>query len=344
MLEVHNIIKQYDQTAALNSVSFSVAQGEVLALLGPSGCGKSTLLRVIAGLESFTSGDVFWDGQDLSRQQPHVRGFGLMFQDYALFPHMNVFDNVAFGLKMLGWDIAQRKQRVQTVLELVGLPDFAPRDIHTLSGGEQQRIALARALAPQPRLLMLDEPLGALDRALRERLLQDLRRILRDTGQTAIYVTHDQEEAYALADRVVVMNAGRIAQVGPPQEIYQQPASAFVARFVGLHNIFPAQIIEQDGSTLAKTPLGTFPVETDLRGEVNLLFRPDQAHLGAGPIRLSGTLIETLFRGGLVQIFVEINGQVLRFDFGANTDLPEIGEPINISLEQCQIIPREKKT
>lgn len=344
MLEVHNVIKQYDQTSALNSVSLSVAQGEVLALLGPSGCGKSTLLRVIAGLEPFTSGNVFWDGQDLTRQQPHERGFGLMFQDYALFPHMNVFDNVAFGLKMLGWDMGKRKQRVQTVLELVGLPDFGIRDIHTLSGGEQQRIALARALAPQPRLLMLDEPLGALDRALRERLLQDLRRILRDTGQTAIYVTHDQEEAYALADRVVVMDAGQVAQVGTPQEIYQQPASAFVAHFVGLQNIFPAQIIESNGSTLAKTPLGTFPVETGLRGEVNFLFRPDQAHLGAGPIQLSGILAETLFRGGLVQVFVEINGQLLRFDFNADTDLPEIGEPINISFEQCQIIPHDKKT
>ncbi|MEK7785721.1 MAG: ABC transporter ATP-binding protein, partial [Chloroflexota bacterium] len=199
MLEVRNLSKSFGQVQALDNVSFTVKAGDVLAVLGPSGCGKSTLLSIIAGLTPADSGDVLWDGESIQGQPTHQRNFGLMFQDYALFPHLSAGDNVGFGLK------GQEKQRVGELLDRVGLKGFERRDVQTLSGGEAQRVALARALAPRPRLLMLDEPLGALDRALREQLTGELRSILREFGQTAIYVTHDQQEAFGIADQVLIL-------------------------------------------------------------------------------------------------------------------------------------------
>ena len=201
-------------------MSFDVASSEIVCLLGPSGCGKTTLLNIIAGLEQPESGQVLVEGQDIAGTPVHRRGFGLMFQDLALFPHKNVRDNVAFGLRMANLAPQAIDLRVREVLELVGLAGFEQRDVNQLSGGEQQRVALARSLAPRPRLLMLDEPLSSLDRALRERLMNELRDILTRVGQTAIYVTHDQQEAFALADRVVILNAGRVAQIGTPQQVY----------------------------------------------------------------------------------------------------------------------------
>ena len=232
ILSVTDISKSFGSTQALDTVSFEVDQGEIVALLGPSGCGKSTLLSIIAGLEAPDNGNVRWEGVSLEGTPPHLRGFGLMFQDFALFPHMNVYANVAFGLKMAHMTPGSVDTRVKEMLETVGLPNIGARDVNTLSGGEQQRVALARALAPHPRLLMLDEPLGSLDRNLRERLVVDLEAILHRLHQTAIYVTHDQEEAFAIADRIILMNAGRIEQMGTPEVIYHSPASVFVARFL----------------------------------------------------------------------------------------------------------------
>ncbi len=246
-LTLRDIHKSFGSKQALSGVSFQVLEGETVALLGPSGCGKSTLLGIIAGLESPDQGEVLWAGESLAATPAHQRGFGLMFQDFALFPHRDVFGNVAFGLQMAKWSSAQIELRVREVLELVGLPGFERRDVNTLSGGEAQRVALARSLAPGPRLLMLDEPLGSLDRTLRERLVIDLRQILRQSHQTAIYVTHDQEEAFIIADRVVVMNAGRVEQTGPAQEIYRQPAGVFVARFLGLNNLIPGEVEARQG-------------------------------------------------------------------------------------------------
>ena len=258
-LEIQHVTRRFGSTIAVQDVSFQVAPGEIVAVVGPSGCGKSTLLSIVAGLLSPDSGDVLWDGGSLRHLPTHRRGFGLMFQDFVLFPHRNVFDNVAFGLQMAGMDSEQIQQRVAEALELVGLPGFGERDVNTLSGGEQQRIALARSIAPRPRLLMLDEPLGALDRALRERLVEDLRPILRRMHQTALYVTHDQEEAFALADRVVLMNAGRVEQIGAPMQLYNHPETEFVARFLGLDNLLGGQRVCDQAGCWVETPLGRWP-------------------------------------------------------------------------------------
>lgn len=255
MLEVREIYKQYEGKPLLQGVSFTLSEGETLALLGPSGSGKSTLLRIIAGLEESESGQILWNGEDLSGIPAHRREFGLMFQDYALFPHLNVFENVAFGLRMAGLPREEIHRRTAEALSLVNMEAFSRRRVTDLSGGEQQRVALARALAPRPRLLMLDEPLGALDRTLREELLEDLRHLLHTTRIPAIYVTHDQEEAFVLADRLILLHEGKIEQEGTPQDVYSQPVSLWAARFLGQSNVLPGRVIQSD-PLLVETPEG----------------------------------------------------------------------------------------
>ena len=241
MLEIRAVTLTYpgpgEVVTAVDGVDLDVQDGEVLALLGPSGCGKSTLLRAIAGLEPVAAGQICWDGTDLVDIPVHRRGFGLMFQDGVLFPHRDVAGNIAYGLRRAGLDRAEITSRVGDLLELVGLPGFGDRRVATLSGGEAQRVALARALAPRPRLLLLDEPLAALDRALRERLLVDLRSVLTTTRTTAVFVTHDQGEAFAVADRLAVMRAGGVQQVGPARDVWARPANAWVAGFVGYRTV-----------------------------------------------------------------------------------------------------------
>jgi ABC-type Fe3+/spermidine/putrescine transport system ATPase subunit len=212
MLEVRDVELAFGDLPVLRGVSLEAAEGEIVCLLGPSGCGKTTLLRVIAGLEVPERGDVIFDGRSVRDVPVHRRGFGLMFQDFALFPHLDVARNAAFGLRMMGIPAAERQRRVQEVLSLVGLAGFERRDVAKLSGGEKQRVALARSLAPNPRLLMLDEPLGSLDAALRERLVIEIREIIKQVGRAALYVTHDQHEAFAIADRIIIMNEGRFEQ------------------------------------------------------------------------------------------------------------------------------------
>jgi ABC-type Fe3+/spermidine/putrescine transport system ATPase subunit len=333
-LQVTNVVKTFGTTIALRDVSFEMQAGEIVALLGPSGCGKSTLLMIVAGLEKPDRGEVRWDGQPVTHVPPHRRGFGMMFQDFALFPHKNVLDNVAFGLRMDGWDDARIRERVGETLALVGLPGFETRDVNTLSGGEAQRVALARALAPQPRLLMLDEPLGSVDRTLRERLVTDLRQILRESRQTALYVTHDQEEAFVIADRVALMDRGRIVQIGAPQEIYRRPNSLFVARFLGLDNLIPGVVEPGTDGHQVRTAVGVFPAPGAPAGEVTLLVRPDAVQLSDGlPCQVSGVLQDVSFRGGSVQARVEVNGQPLEFHFPAYVDLPRVGERITVGFE-----------
>jgi ABC-type Fe3+/spermidine/putrescine transport system ATPase subunit len=337
LLEIRDLRKSYPDGWVLHDVSFAVEEGENLCLLGPSGCGKTTLLRLIAGLETPDGGQVLVDGVDVTHVPPHLRGFGLMFQEYALFPHKDVFGNVAFGLQMQGLSRETVAARVAEVLALVGLAGFERRDVNQLSGGERQRVALARSLAPQPCLLMLDEPLGALDRALRERLMDELPDILRRAGATAITVTHDQEEAFAVADRVVLMQAGRVVQVGTPEGVYRRPVSAWAANFLGLTNLLDASILRLGQ---VETAIGTLQVRDrqseigDLGSKVQLLIRPDAARVGeVGPNLLVGVVVERTFRGEYYRLDVRHAGGVeLIFNFPANVALPGPGESITLSL------------
>ncbi len=333
-LELQNIHKSFGAHRAVAGVSFSVEHGQTVALLGPSGCGKSTILNIVAGLEMPDQGDVLWDGHSLQQVPPHRRGFGLMFQDFALFPHLNVFENVAFGLRMANLDLAQIKKNVSESLVLVGLPGFDRRDVNTLSGGEQQRVALARSLAPRPRLLMLDEPLGSLDRTLRERLVIDLGEILRITQQTALYVTHDQEEAFALADRLVLMNAGKVEQIDSPQGIFKHPKSAFAARFLGLTNILEGSAIQENGNTYVDTALGRLPLSHHAQGAVLVLLRPDTLRLpGPDTVNLKGRVTNRAFRGSTCLVTIMVNQLPLRFELPSDIELPETGSEITLGFD-----------
>ena len=250
MLRVDSVAVEFDGEKALDDASLDVADGEVVTVLGPSGSGKTTLLRVIAGLEPPTEGRVLLDGSDLAEVPPHRRGVGLVFQDHALFPHRDVFGNVAFGLRMRGDSPERAEKRTTELLALVGLAGFERRSVGTLSGGEQQRVALARALAPEPRILLLDEPLGSLDRRLRDRLLDDLEQLFDELALTAVYVTHDQTEAFTLGDRVAVMRAGRVAQVATPDELWARPLDEDVARFLGLANVADGEVVRPEAVTV----------------------------------------------------------------------------------------------
>lgn len=303
MLTVEDIHKQYEGQPLLRGVSFSVQHGETVCLLGSSGSGKTTLLRIIAGLEAPERGRVLWAGRDLADTPVHKRNFGLMFQDYALFPHRTVAENIAFGLRMQNLPRAEIELRVTAALQQIELPGFANRRVTDLSGGEQQRVALARALAPRPHLLMLDEPLAALDRSLGEQLLTELRRLLQVTRIPAIYVTHDQEEAFAIADRLILLHDGAIAQSGVPHEVYQQPASTWVARFLGLKNLLPG-VVEAGNPLQVRTAVGVLsshclPAHLQPGDQVTLLVRPSGARVAdaANHQTLTGTVTDCLFRG-----------------------------------------------
>ena len=250
MLTVETVTVRFGERTALDGVELEVASGEVLTVLGPSGCGKTTLLRVIAGLQEPDAGRVLLNGRDVTHVPPHRRGIGLVFQDHALFHHRDVFGNVAFGLRMQGTSSSLMERQVRGLLELVGLGGLERRSVATLSGGEQQRVALARALAPEPQVLLLDEPLGSLDRRLRDRLLEDLDVLFDELGITAVYVTHDQAEAFALGDRVAVMREGRIAQTGTPDELWAHPLDEDVARFLGLRNVVGGEVVRPEAVTV----------------------------------------------------------------------------------------------
>lgn len=336
LLQLRELSKSFANTPAVNNISLTLDRGQILCLLGPSGCGKTTLLRLIAGLETPDTGTIHFDGHNLAGIAPHKRDFGLMFQEFALFPHKNVGENVAFGLQMKRE--AESEGRVRENLELVGLAGFDARDVNSLSGGERQRVALARSLAPNPRLLMLDEPLGALDRALRERLMLEIRQILKAVELTAIYVTHDQAEAFAVADRIVVMNRGRIEQEATPEELYQQPATPFVAKFLGFTNLLEATYRTNDE---IETPLGIWQVGTQgqQKGEkVVALIRPGAASLqpAAGFIAVDGVLVSALFRGRYYQITIAASEYKLTFEMSLS-DLPAVGSQVTLWLNPARI-------
>jgi len=289
-LAVRGLKVTFNDVTVLDGIDLDVAEGEILVLLGPSGCGKSTLLRSIAGLQSPSAGTVAWRGCDLTSTAPHRRDFGLVFQDHALFPHMDVASNVAFGLRVAGVPVEERGNRVLEMLKLVGLAGYGRRSTDTLSGGEAQRVALARSLAPGPRLLMLDEPLGSLDRALRDRLAADLGVLLRDLDQASVYVTHDQDEAFALADRVAVLGEGRIQRIGTLEEVWADPESVYVARCLGHENLI--ELDQSGGCAIGK--LGN--------GPGTVLLRPGRlgfSRAGGGP---KATVTGSNFRGDRFQL------------------------------------------
>ena len=339
MLRLTGVTVRFDQNAAIDSVDLDVRDGERLSVLGPSGSGKSTLLRAICGLEPLASGRIEWDGRDLTGVPVHRRGFGLMFQDYVLFPHLDVARNVRFGLQLAGVDREQADARVAEVLALVGLRGFERRLPAQLSGGEQQRVALARALAARPKLLMLDEPLGALDRSLRRSLLDELSDLFTDLGLPIVYVTHDHEEALAIGDRVAVMRDGRIEALLPPRELWQRPPTEFVARFLGFTNILDAQVAG-GGAT---TSLGTFRIAdpAGAEGSYRLLIRPDAFQPDDdGPIQ--GIVRSSTFRGDHTVLRVSVDvaspGETL-LDIEADWPrLPGAGDHIRLRVDSSGVV------
>jgi ABC-type Fe3+/spermidine/putrescine transport system ATPase subunit len=316
MLRLETISKRYGTVQAVNNLSLELGQ-ETLALLGPSGCGKSTLLRLIAGLENVDEGRILLGERDLTRVAPQNRGFGMVFQDYALFPHLNVEKNIAFGLMNKAAD--QKHKRVGELLELVGLHSYEKRRIHQLSGGEQQRVALARALAPEPQVLLLDEPLSSLDQTLRETLKQELRRILSQVNIQAIYVTHDQGEAFALANRIAIMRQGKLIQVSAQSELYNHPANTWVARFLGHPNLYSAK-------QLVHLPF----IKHDA------ILRNDLIRLGTGNLEASVQAYQVL--GGIHQLWLLVKNWNLSLRWqGFTREVPEalrVGDTIKIDIPQ----------
>jgi thiamine transport system ATP-binding protein len=335
LLELERATVRFGGRAVLDAVDLAVAEHEVVCVLGPSGSGKSTLLRAVAGLQPLDAGRVVLDGRDQGGVPAHRRELGLMFQDHQLFPQRDVGGNVAFGLRMHGTSRRQQDERVRELLDLVGLPGAARRAVAALSGGEQQRVALARALAPRPRLLMLDEPLGQLDRSLRERLVVELRELFGRLGTTVLAVTHDQGEAFALADRVVVMRDGRIAQSGTPLEVWQQPADAFVARFLGFDNVVEASVAGE----AADTPWGKVPVPAgSAQGPRTLLVRPAGVRLTGADEGLRCTVTARTFKGTHVAVHLQPE-DAPRLEAACALRLaPEVGDTVGVVFESAEIV------
>ena len=309
---LHDLSRSFGTTKALDGLSLEIAPGELVALLGPSGCGKTTALRIVAGFETADTGSVLVDGTDISAVSASKRDMGMVFQSYSLFPNMNALDNVAFGLRMRKMGSSQRRTRAGELLDLVGLAPQAKQYPHQLSGGQQQRVALARALAIEPRVLLLDEPLSALDAKVRLQLREQIRTLQQRLGTTTLFVTHDQEEALSMADRVGVMRQGKLEQIAVPDELYEHPATAFVAEFVGVMNRIPAQL--QDGEMV--TVLGsTLPVKgesmTELGGDgqVDVLVRPEGLTMEAAE-HGNGIVTTKTFLGSVTRVSVLLSGDV----------------------------------
>lgn len=343
-LEVKAIHKNYEGKPLLNGVNLKVTGGETLCLLGRSGSGKSTLLRIIAGIESADAGDVLWNGEKVNDVPTWRRHFGLMFQDYALFPHRNVEENVAFGLRMQGAPRQQIQILVRQVLDLVNMSGFEKRRVTDLSGGEQQRIALARALAPHPRLLMLDEPLAALDRALRMELQEELRALLHKTGIPAIYVTHDQEEAFMLGDRIAILADGMVAQTGTPRQVHQAPLNRKVAEFLGMTNFLSGKVVSTT-PILVETTFGNFQASNPNRvslhrdRQVCLLLRTQGAEPSAaaqGLNTISGIVTDGIFRGDDTRITLQTAHDGLMV-----FHLPQaqkVGEKVALTIPEASVV------
>ncbi|MER0043825.1 ABC transporter ATP-binding protein [Pseudomonas sp. MGal98] len=333
-IRLHNCRKAFaDGTVAVDDLSLEIQAGETLAILGPSGCGKTTTLRLIAGLERPDAGQVLFAGRDVTPLPIERRDVGMVFQNYALFPNLNVADNIGYGLKVRKMPRAERERRCAELLELVGLQGYGHRAIHELSGGQRQRVALARAVAPRPRVLLLDEPLAALDAQLRERLRSELGQLLRELDITAVFVTHDQGEAMALGDRILVMERGRIAQLATPRALYQQPANAFVANFIGTLNAFAvlgrtANGVQVNGGELPWSA-------SELPG--TLYCRPEHLQVTSAPGHVRGRLLGQFFQGAQSRLLVDVGGaQPLSVD-SSDDRLHAPGDLINLAVEPQRV-------
>jgi len=335
-LVLENIRKEFANSTAVEEFDLAVEAGEFVSFLGPSGCGKTTTLRMIAGFEKPSSGRIVLGGRDITNARPNDRNVGMVFQQYALFPNMTVGQNVGFGLKLKKASREDIDARVQELLELIHLPDKGDAYPHELSGGQQQRVALARALAIRPQVLLLDEPLSALDAKIRDELRNEIRRIQRQLDITTIYVTHDQEEAMALSDRVVVMSRGVMEQVGPPFQIYNYPATKFVASFVGKLNQIPGTVVDRETVQSNGNRLRTStPIEEAVGASVNVMVRPEELDLGAGEENhFSGTVESVNFLGAIVRVRVEKGDEAVTADLFNERllELPAVGDAVTVSF------------
>ncbi|MBB4006201.1 ABC transporter ATP-binding protein [Allorhizobium taibaishanense] len=339
-LTLTHIKKSFGPIQVVHDFNMSIEKGEFISFLGPSGCGKTTILRMIAGFETTTDGVISIAGKDQNGLKPNQRNIGMVFQAYALFPNMTVFDNVAFGLKIAKKPKAEIESRVKEMLKLIHLDHLADRYPYQMSGGQQQRVALARALAPKPQVLLLDEPLSALDAKIRVSLREEIRQIQRQLGITTVFVTHDQEEALSISDRIVVMNAGRADQIGSPSEIYNHPQTRFVASFVGTLNLIDAKVTDAASNTIQigdqqvslKKPLGKANGET-----VTVALRPEAgspAESAKGDIRLTGKVASSHFLGSIIRTKLDLGGTMLSFDMFNDPGIspPTIGEAVTLKF------------
>ncbi len=328
LIELKNLTKNFEDQQVLRGINLDIHENEFLTLLGPSGCGKTTTLRIIAGFEEPSDGQVLFNGIEISKVPPYKREVNTVFQKYALFPHMNVFENIAFGLNIKKIDKNVIRQKVERMLKLVGLEGFGSRDVTLLSGGQQQRVAIARALVNEPKVLLLDEPLGALDAKLRKDMQRELKKIQQEVGITFIYVTHDQEEALSMSDTVVVMNDGEIQQIGSPTDIYNEPENRFVAKFIGESNIIEGTmlrdyLVEFDGVQFECVDKGfedNEPIEVVLRPEDLDIVDKEQA-------KITGTVRSVTFKGVHYEILVETS---LRTYMVHTTDFAEVGREVGL--------------
>jgi putative spermidine/putrescine transport system ATP-binding protein len=336
-LVTDGISKRYGAIEVLHPTHLTIAAGELLTVLGPSGSGKTTLLQIICGLVEPTAGQLLIDGKDQTHTPAHRRDIGVVFQNYALFPHLTVAENVAFPLQMRRLSGAALKPKVATALDMVGLADFSGRFPRELSGGQQQRVALARCLVYQPALILMDEPLGALDRKLRETMQIEIKRLHRETGATIVFVTHDQEEALALSDRICLMNAGRIEQIGTPQDIYERPLNTFVADFIGISNLLRGRIgaggdrfVTADGELAISRPMGDVPGQASA-----LVIRPEHLMIGPpGGDGLAGMVVETVYAGAETRLLIALHsGTVLTVRHTGAQRPPDVGDAVVVSWD-----------
>ncbi|MFE0676822.1 ABC transporter ATP-binding protein [Streptomyces sp. NPDC058867] len=338
-VEFRSLRRRFGATVALDGLDLTARPGELLALLGPSGCGKTTALRMLAGFEHPDSGEVLVDGTDVTRVPAHRRDAGMVFQSYSLFPHLDALDNVAFGLRMRKVKASERRSRAAELLELVGLADQGGRYPHQLSGGQQQRVALARALALRPRVLLLDEPLSALDAKVRLSLREEIRRLQQELGITTLFVTHDQEEALSLADRVAVMRAGRLEQCAEPAELYGRPATAFVAEFVGTMSRIPGRLDRDTVEVLGQR----LPVEGPVpsTADVDVLVRPETVRVGADPAG-DATVVASSFLGAVTRLTVRLaDGTEVKADLPADEAVAP-GAAVRLTLPARPMLVAER--